>query len=201
VGKGRKGMESTNKGKEHAGDFGTPEQQIPATGLPGVNWETCMTMNHNWGYKSYDHDWKSPETLIRNLIDIASKGGNFLLNVGPTAEGQIPGPSVERLSAMGEWMKVNGEAIYGTTASPFSKPDWGRYTKKPGKIFAHVFSWPTHATLTIPAKGLHAPRAYLLSEKNHSDLKIKKIEDGLLLHLPQKAPDPIASVIVITYKE
>ena len=78
-----------------------------------------MTMNDTWGYKSYDNNWKSTETLIRNLIDIASKGGNYLLNVGPTSEGLIPEPSIERLKAVGDWMKVNGEAIYGTTASPF----------------------------------------------------------------------------------
>ncbi len=115
VGKGRKGMEGLSKtDREYAGDFGTPEQQIPASGLPGLDWESCMTMNDTWGFKSYDHNWKSPETLVRNLIDSASKGGNYLLNVGPTAEGEIPAPSVERLAAMGRWMK--------STASRFTAP-------------------------------------------------------------------------------
>ena len=119
VGKGRKGMEGLSKNdRTYAGDFGTPEQQIPASGLPGVDWESCMTMNDTWGFKSYDENWKSSETLVRNLVDIASKGGNYLLNVGPTAEGEIPAPSVERLAAMGRWMKVNGEAIYGTQREP-----------------------------------------------------------------------------------
>ena len=94
VGKGRKGMEGLNKtDRDYAGDFGTPEQQIPANGIPGVDWESCMTMNDTWGFKSYDDNWKSAETLVRNLIDIASKGGNYLLNVGPTAEGEIPAAS------------------------------------------------------------------------------------------------------------
>ncbi|MBN1588675.1 MAG: alpha-L-fucosidase, partial [Pirellulales bacterium] len=103
------------------GCFTTPEQRIPDTGLD-YDWETCMTMNHTWGYKSFDHDWKSTESLIQKLVDIASKGGNFLLNVGPTKEGIIPEPSVKRLKEIGRWMNVNGEAIYGTTASPFAAP-------------------------------------------------------------------------------
>ncbi|MGH9825809.1 MAG: alpha-L-fucosidase, partial [Blastocatellia bacterium] len=115
VGKGRNGMHGMNKGEEEeVGDFGTPEQEIPASGLPGVDWESCMTMNDTWGYNSQDNNWKSSATIIHNLVDIASKGGNYLLNVGPTAEGVIPEPSVERLAAVGKWMKVNGDAIYGT---------------------------------------------------------------------------------------
>ena len=123
------------QGDQHyAGDFGTPEQQIPASGLKGVDWETCMTMNDTWGFKSYDENWKSPETLVRQLVDAASKGGNYLLNVGPTARRTIPQPSVERLAAVGQWMQVNGEAIYGTTAGPFTTPlPWGRATSKAGR--------------------------------------------------------------------
>ena len=139
---------------EYAGDFGTPEQQIPATGLPGVDWESCMTMNDTWGFKSDDQNWKSSETLIRNLIDIASKGGNYLLNVGPTAEGLIPAPSVERLQAIGKWMKVNGESIYGTQASPFKTLPWGRCTKKltdgGTTLYLHVFQWPSDGQLLVP---------------------------------------------------
>jgi len=187
-------------GGEYRGDFGTPEQRIPGKGLD-YDWETCMTMNNTWGFKSYDTDWKSTETLIRNLVDIASKGGNYLLNVGPTKEGLIPEPSIQRLKEIGAWMKVNGEAVYGTTASPFETPEWGRYTKKEGKIFAHVFDWPNDAAITIPAKGMKEPRAYLLADKNHGDLKTECVEDGLLVRLPEKAPDPIASVIVIEYEQ
>ena len=90
-----------------------------------------MTLNDTWGFKSYDENWKSTETLVRNLIDIASKGGNYLLNVGPTPQGEIPAASVERLAGMGKWMAVNGESIYGTSASPFSEQlPFGRATKK-----------------------------------------------------------------------
>ena len=116
-------------GGGYRGDTDTPEQHIPATGMPGRDWETCMTMNNTWGYKSYDDNWKSVETLIRNLVDIASKGGNYLLNVGPTSEGLIPEPSIVRMRAVGRWMKLNGEAIYATGASPFKRLAWAAARK------------------------------------------------------------------------
>jgi len=200
VGKGRKGMEGMNKGEGYAGDFGTPEQEIPSKGLPGVDWESCMTMNDTWGYKTFDNNWKSVKVLIRNLIDISSKGGNFLLNVGPTSEGLIPSASVERLEAMGKWLKVNGEAIYGTSASPFDKPEWGRYTTKPGKIYAHIFEWPKNNILEIPAKNLQISQTYLLANKNNT-LKFEHNGDNLQIALPVEAPDSIASVVVIEYEK
>src|SRR5712692_8209209 len=165
VGKGRKGMEGLNKDdQEYAGDFGTPEQQIPPAGIRGVDWESCMTMNETWGFKSYDDQWKSVETLVRNVIDTASKGGNYLLNVGPTAAGEIPQPSVERLAGIGKWMKVNGDAIYGTTAGPFrTQLAWGRATAKPGKLYLHVFNWPTNGALTLPGYTARVTRAYLMA--------------------------------------
>ena len=103
----------TKDDKKYAGDFGTPEQEI-LEGTSEFYWESCMTMNDSWGYKLKDDNWKSDEMLIHNLVDIVAKGGNYLLNVGPTAEGLIPGPSVERLASIGKWMKVNQEAIYET---------------------------------------------------------------------------------------
>ncbi|RQW07490.1 alpha-L-fucosidase, partial [candidate division KSB1 bacterium] len=152
VDKGRSGMAGMTTG-EHAGDFGTPEQEIPATGLLGVDWETCMTMNDHWGYNKNDHNWKSAEELIRKLADIASKGGNFLLNVGPKADGTFPQESIDRLKAIGEWMSVNGESVYGTQASPFKQLDWGRCTQKAiggdTRLYLHVFDWPD-GKLVVP---------------------------------------------------
>ncbi len=198
VGKGRKGMQGMSKGEEYAGDFGTPEQQIPPTGLPGVDWETCMTMNDTWGYKHYDHNWKSTEDLLRKLTDIASKGGNFLLNVGPTTEGLIPTPSIERLAAIGEWMKVNSESIYGTTASPLGEVPWGRCTAKPGKLYLHVFDWPTDGKLEVSGLNKTVKKAYLLADKQHPTLPIvREGENKVIVTVPGEAPDSINTVIVL----
>jgi alpha-L-fucosidase len=130
VGAGRSGMEGFSDDAEAAGDYGTPEQKIPATGVPGAYWETCMTMGEHWGYNRRDTAWKSPVELLRMLADIASKGGNYLLNVGPTAEGVFPPQAVDRLRAISAWMRVNGEAIYGTQASPFDSIPWGRCMRR-----------------------------------------------------------------------
>ena len=115
-----------------------------------ADWETPATINDTWGFKVNDHNWKSTTDLIRKLVDIVSKGGAYLLNVGPTAEGTIPQPSVERLLAMGEWLKVNGEAVYDTRPGPIQGVDWLRTTVKPGRLYLHVFEWPAGGVLEIP---------------------------------------------------
>jgi alpha-L-fucosidase len=181
------------------GDFCTPEQKIPPNGVEGVDWETCMTMNTSWGYNQFDVNWKSTETLIRNLIDVVSKGGNYLLNVGPEADGSIPPASIERMEEIGQWMDINGESIYGTQASIFGVPEWGRYTTKAGKFYAHIFEWPKNGTLTVATADTPVTRAYLLADATQQNLKIKKGPDGWHVQLPKKAPDAIASVIVIEH--
>ena len=199
VGKGRQGMEGLNKGDgEYAGDFGTPEQQVPATGLPGVDWETCMTMNDTWGFKSYDENWKSSAELIRTLVETASKGGNFLLNVGPTPEGLIPQASVERLEAMGQWMAVNSESIYGTTASPIGKPEWGYCTAKGETLYLHVTEWPADGKLSVKLPNAGVAKAHLLADKKNKALPVTCTDNQVTVTLPGEAPDAVVSVVVLT---
>jgi len=181
------------------GDTETPEQHIPATGFPGRDWETCMTMNGTWGYKSHDHGWKSVESMIRMLADIASKGGNYLLNVGPTAEGEIPKASIERLQAIGEWMKVNGEAIHGTRANPLGAVPWGRITAKRAgdktTLYLHVFDWPAGGEIRLRGLRNRVIGARLLDGGRKLDAASNA--DGLTVQLPAEAPDAINSVIAL----
>ena len=197
------------------GDTDTPEQFIPAGGFPGRDWETCMTMNGTWGFKRDDNSWKSTETLIRNLCDIASKGGNYLLNVGPTSEGLIPQPSLDRLAEVGQWMQVNGAAIYGSGPTPlgdrhgsFSETerdrkggakfnsvwDW-RCTAKPGKLFLIFFQWPKTQKFELAGLESTVTKAYLLD--GNKKLEFEQTEKGVAVSLPEKAPDPIASVVCL----
>ncbi|MCX6955099.1 MAG: alpha-L-fucosidase [Verrucomicrobia bacterium] len=189
------GLITNNRlGGGYQGDTETPENKVPATGYPR-DWEACMTMNDTWGFKSDDHNWKSGEKIIRTLVDIASKGGNYLLNVGPTSEGEIPAPSVERLRQVGAWMKLNSESVYATTASPFKRLDWGRATQKPGKLYLNVFNWPADGNLVVPMRGT-AKKAYLLSAPKVA-LKFTATPAGLRVQVPAAAPDAISSVVVL----
>ena len=183
-------------------DYLTPEQRIPTNGFPGTNWETCMTLNRHWGYNKYDQNWKPPRDVIRNLVDIASKGGNYLLNIGPTAEGTLPPESVRILTEVGRWMAANGESIYGTSASPLATtPDWGRATRKGNRLYLHVFRWPEQGDLVL--SGVALPRkAYLLADPQQRALSFgtSRSASGPLtcaINLPPQPPDPIDTVVVL----
>ncbi|HAT94022.1 MAG TPA: hypothetical protein DCS36_16910, partial [Sphingobacterium sp.] len=140
------GLENKN------GDIGTPEKYIPPTGLPGMYWEVSHTMNESYGYSAHDQNWKSFPKIMQLFVETVSKGGNFLLNVGPDGDGAIPEPAVRIMEQIGEWMKVNGESIYGTTASPFQALDWGYCTQKNGKLYLHVFDRPADGKINLPIK-------------------------------------------------
>ena len=191
------------KRPNYPGDFKTPEQRIPnLKELDGKDWETCMTMNETWGYKSGANDWKSLKTIIQNTVDIASKGGNYLLNVGPKADGTFPQESIDLLKGMGQWMKVNGESIYGTKASPFGLFTWGRCTKKENGnntiLYFSIFDWPKDGKVAIPGLKNEIMSVKLLA--NSSSLKTESNNDGLIIKVPEKALDENATVIKVEVK-
>ena len=176
------------------GDYRTPEQFVPTTGYAG-DWETCMTLNDQWAYSDTDQNWKSSTDLIRKLADIASKGGNFLLNVGPDSRGVIPAPSVDRLRDVGKWMSVNGSAIYGTTAGPFARLSYGVATRKGNTLYIHVFDWPADQELRVPLRS-PVKFASLLGQPG-SVLKVRTETDRVVVDVPRSVPDAAATVVAL----
>lgn len=186
-----------------SGDTKTPEQKIPTQAeLDGKDWETCMTINGTWGYKSYDNKWKSSITLIHNLCDIASKGGNYLLNVGPKPDGTFPQQSTDTLRKIGAWLKINGESIYATKASPIAPLTWGRCTRKENNnnttLYFSVFDWPKDGKLIVPGLSNEVISAKMLA--NGTKLKTQTSSNGLVINVPAHAPGAIASVVKVEVK-
>jgi len=189
------------------------DNAIPNAVVEG-DWEVPATLNHTWGFKKDDTDWKSPADLTFKLVDIVSKGGNYLLNVGPTSEGVIPQASQDNLRTVGRWLKVNGEAIYGAGPTPFGgelgKPDptrqdknghatdW-RCTTKPGKLYIHLFKWPSGAFELSKVHG-EVTKAYLLADPGRKALKVQQQGDRVTVPLPDHAPGEIDSVLVLETK-
>ena len=176
-----------------------------------VPWELCGTLNKSWAYKRWDEAFRPVGELLLNLIDAASKNGNYLLNVGPTAEGEILPPYADRIRSMGDWLKVNGEAIYGTDGTPWgtefgeygtvngkrkfiAAPAVWRATTKPGKVYIHVLKWPQDGKLVLPALPKTITSGRLLAD-SAANIGIKQSATNITLTLPAQAPDPIASVI------
>ena len=175
------------------GDYASAgDNRIPGE-LTDLDWETPATINDTWGFKANDHNWKSSTDLIQKLVDIVSKGGTYLLNVGPTAEGVIPQPSVERLAEMGRWMDANGESLYGTKPGPVQGREDIRTTRKEGKVYIHIFNWPADGTLRID--GLAGQSARLLADG--TSIPVSQEGSTLVISLPVTPLDTADTVVVV----
>ena len=182
------------------GDYEVQEQKIPGSG-DIKPWETCMTLNGHWAYFMGDNKWKSPATIVHDLVNIASEGGNYLLDVGPTGQGVIQPEAVDILRQVGDWLKVNGESVYGTTASPLkAQPSWGRVTKNGDTLYLHIFDWPADGKLTVtlpPMKLAAEISAHFLADGK--TVPVQYTGDALTITLPPKSLDPIDTVVVLQF--
>lgn len=200
-----------------SGDYETPEQFIPKAiptkgvriagidrssqeklrgGIPRPEdfrlWETCMTINNTWAYNKNDHNYKSPQTLVRSLVEVASRGGNFLLNVGPEPDGTIQPEFQERLRAIGKWLETNGDAIYETNYGPIQGLAPLRTTAKGKTIYVHIFDWPG-TSLELPGLKAKVASARLLA--GGPRLEFRQSEEKIQVSLPAQAPDQDVSVV------
>src|SRR5580692_7523721 len=187
------------------GDYDSAGDNQISMGGAKRPWETPVTFNDTWGFKKDDHNWKSPQVLIRQLATAASRGGNYLLNVGPTSLGVIPPEEVERLAEMGKWMHANGESIYATSADPYPYDvSWGVLTSKPGRLYLHVFNWP-RKELVMYGLDSKVEHASLLA--TGAAVKFNQKADpaagytALTLSVPEAAPDANDSVIVLDVED
>jgi alpha-L-fucosidase len=174
------------------GDFSTPEQHISAE-PEGRAWETCMTMNESWGCHAADDNWKSPKQIVRNLVTCARDGGNYLLNIGPRADGSVPAPSVRILEAVGDWMRKYGHTIYGAERCQVRTSRFGNFTRKGTTLYVHVHAWPG-STLNIGGLQTKVKSARLLPGRG----KVAFTQDRFRLQLtglPEKAPEKLVSVL------
>jgi hypothetical protein len=179
------------------GDFACPEQLVPAAPL-SRQWETCQTMNSAWGYNSgLENTYKSTKSMIQELVRVVSRDGNYLLNIGPKGDGTVTPGSITILTGIGAWMSTYSDSIYSATASPFStEPSWGYYTKKSGKLYAHVLTWPTAGTLQIPGLQNTISRIYLLNNPGTS-LSYSVGAGNITIGVPTTAPNANVSVVVV----
>ena len=185
-----------NYGQDLMGDY----QDMNANGMPvgGLEeyWETAQTLNTTWGYSKFDQQWKTPANVIQRLVEIVSKGGNYLLNIGPMADGTIPPPSVATLEKVGTWMQKNGESIYGTSACPLADFPWGRCTVKGQRIYLHVFNWPADAVLRMSGLNNQVVTAYPLLDPSRK-LPVGRENGAITVALPTRSLDENDTVVVM----
>ena len=170
-------------------------------------WQSPGTVAHSWGFHALDQRWKSTTTLLQSLIGNASLNGNFMLNIGPGSNGDVPHESVQRLEEMGRWLEVHGESIYGSAAFDLrpDQHDWGRLTGRRGRdgtftLYLHVYRWPFDGRLSLTGVAEAPRRAFVLGDEERSPLAVD--HEGLLttVSLPTAAPDPRVSVVALEYE-
>jgi alpha-L-fucosidase len=183
------------------GDFACPEQTVPTNALARP-WETCATMNGVWGYTSWaESNYRSASNILSEMVQVLARDGNYLLNIGPKGDGTMTPGSTNILGTFATWMNTNSESVHGTTASPYGtgtnyEPSWGYYTKKPGKVYAHVFNWPGGGTLQVPVLSNAVNRVYLLNDTNHS-LSYTISGGNINISVPTSKPTDMDSVVVV----
>ncbi|MCA9424790.1 MAG: alpha-L-fucosidase, partial [Candidatus Omnitrophica bacterium] len=184
------------RGKTTLADFYTREQPVEILKKTETEarkpWEACLTIGESWGYRRNDTNLKSTEELIRFLIDVASRGGNLLLNVGPTPEGEIPAPLVKRILGIGEWLKKNGDSIYGTYASPFASLPYGKCTTKDDTLYLHLESNPG-TPLELPGLKNNIENVHFLETGEALDFD----NETNSIQLPKELPDPVVTVVAV----
>ena len=175
---------------------------VPTASYPSPEkfqpWETCMTMSRTWAHNSTDKEYKPAALLLYNLVEIASKGGNYLLNIGPSPQGTFPPEAVERLATIGAWMAVNGKAIHGTTYGPLQHLLFGRTTAKEDSVYLHVWDWPSSGRISLGAMPGEVAEVTLLA--GHEPLSFKQSGNHFTIQIPSQPPDPFVSVLVIRLK-
>lgn len=190
-------LQNDRLGGGFAGDFETPEQRIPAERIHG-DWETCMTTNESWGFNQYDQDWKSPTVMIRQLCEVVGKGGNYLLNVGPRSDGTIPAPTLDALAEIGDWMRVNGEAIHGASAGPFPhRLPWGIASQRGNTVYLFVDSWPDDGRLFVPLFGI--PECVQFLADPGIEIPVQPGDGAFHLCVPPEAPDDRVTVVRVRF--
>jgi alpha-L-fucosidase len=182
--------------REFIGDYqSTNDNGMPPGGLEEY-WETPQTLNETWGYSKFDERWKSPEEVIRRLVEVVSRGGNYLLNIGPKGNGEIPDTTVAIFKKVGQWMERNSESIYGTTANPFGELSWGYCTVKDNKLYLVIRDWPEDNKLVLQGLKNSVLKAYPLTDKSKI-LNVLQDENETCINLSSVTPDDPLSVIVI----
>lgn len=202
IDKGRAGMQGMNTDDHYLGDFGTPEQEL-LTRNPGADWETCQTMNRhgNWGWRSDEGNYYSEQELIQQVIACASMGGNMLLNIGPKDDGTIVDAQQARLDAIGRWMGLHGETIYGSQASPYTRPPaWGRCTVQGETLYCHVFEMPADGRLVLPVIDGEVEQAWAHADPERAALPVERLADGsVVVDVSSVTPEHGATVVALRF--